>query len=286
MNRLDCSSTAAYSFINCHWTSCSVPGDAGAAIKCASSNSLLTVTGCSFSFCTAPHQGGAIHTFGLHTLDVKESFFYRCSTNTISDNQGSGAVWINTIQQRLCVSENSFISCTSKASGGAFILWKCHANIKGAEVINNCRYIDCNATDETPDGGAVWICNNSQLIGFTNCFFSLCNALTGYGGSFRHEGSAYQPQSFPIRYCFFNNNRGTYGNDVYLNFSPSDPPLLHCFSTTDTNRFTFWDVTSNRLCNPENQNDWLPLDYLQHLNTSMFISVQSLSVSFFTFIPH
>ena len=227
-------------FVSCKWSSCNAD-DAGAAIKCTGINTVLAIEKCSFISCSAYEMGGAIYTSSIHTLDVQQSLFYKGSTSTKVNNQGSGAIWINCIQEKLSVSENSFISCTSKASGGASIVKDCSENIRG-QAIQYCRNIDCNATDESPDGGAVWISSNSALIGLLNCLFSKCNSYNG--GAVYHYLSHYQSGSNPIRYCFFNKNTGENGNDAtFYKFSPDNdqPVFLHCYSTTELNRIGYYD---------------------------------------------
>ena len=231
-------------FISCMWTSINAASDAGAAIKCSDGNYVLTVEKCSFSFCSALKKGGAIHSSSIHTLDVRESSFHKCSTSTTDNDEGSGAIWIYSITQKLSITQSSFISCTSKASGGASLIQKCSSNIKGAGIINNCRFVDCNATDETPDGGAVWVWTNSALIGLSNCLFTKCNALNtmGDGGALRHNLNTYFPGSYPISYCFFNRNTAKYGNDIsFKDIEPtnSNPILRYCFSTSDPDRIGY-----------------------------------------------
>ena len=120
---------------------------------------------------------------------------------------------------------------------------------------------ECNFTNESLDGGAVWIWETGELIGLKNCFFSLCHATTGFGGALNHYLSNYKENSYPIRYCFFNKNTAPYGNDAYLVLSDTfkGAPFLHCFSTTTTNRLAYWDGSSNRFYGSEIQNNWLLL---------------------------
>ena len=250
-NTLNTGST--YEFSWCTWNSCSVTNDAGGALKCTGTSTKVYLESCSFISCSAKEKGGAVYTSSIHTLDVKQSLFFKCSTSTTSNDQGSGAIWIYGIQQKLSLLQSDFISCTSKASGGASFIQECKENIKG-DVINNCRYIDCNATNETPDGGAGCIWLNKGLLGLTNCLFSLCNS--GFvGGALRHNLDAYSPGSYPIRYCFFNKNTSPSGNDVFFPSLPSDAPCLHCFSTTARNRIGYYSdsVASNVDLN------WLPI---------------------------
>ena len=228
-----------YKFSFCNWNSCGAPGGSGAAITCTGSSTVLIVERCSFISCSADIEGGAIHTSSINTLDVSLSFFHECCTTATMNDHGSGAIWIYGIQQKLTLLENSFISCTSKASGGAFTVWNCLADIEG-EDIRESRFLDCNATDTSPDGGAVWIWTNNALIGLSTCLFSVCNSY--YGGGLDHYLSNYDSGTYPIRFCFFNKNTGIYGNDVLLyKLSPSNssPILLHCFSTSDSPRICY-----------------------------------------------
>ena len=242
-------------FTSCKWSSCTASRDSGSAIKCTGANTILIINECHFYSCSAYQQGGAIHTSSFHTLDVNGSFFLKCSSSIYeTDNFGSGAIWIYGIQQKLSISNNLFVSCTSKASGGASIIQECSSNIRGAEVINNCRYIDCNVTDQSPDGGAVWISTNENLIGFMNCLFSMCNSGK-YGGALRHECSEFESNSYPILYCFFNKNKGIYGNDLFVPSIPSDDACLYCFSTSNPGRIGYYG-SSNPLTIDL---DWLPL---------------------------
>ena len=254
-NTLNTGST--YEFSWCTWSSCSASGDAGGALKCTGTGSKVYVERCSFSSCSAYKQGGAIHTSSIHTLDVKDSLFYACSSSTKENDEGSGAMWIYGIQQKLSISETSFISCTTKASGGACIIQKCSSNIKG-QIINQCRCIHCNATDMSPDGGALYIPTSTELIGLEECLFSLCHSL--YGGALDHSLSNYKEHTYPIRYCFFNKNtvsESGYGNDVVLRnhlLDNNNPVLQHSFSTSTSIRVGYY-YNSNWYKNDFN---WLP----------------------------
>lgn len=218
----------------------------GGAIACSGTDTQLFVESCSFSSCSAFEKGGSIHTNSLHTLEVKQSIFYKCSTETTVDNQGSGAIWISGIQTKLSLFQTDFISCITNASGGAFSVWSCSNQIQGPQIINSCRFLDCNAITQTPDGGAMAVWTNSGFIGFMNCLISRCNA--DYGGALSHYVSNYQSESHPFRYSFFNHNTGSQGNDIFFLSSPSSIPLLSCFSTS----------TSPRICNG-NYDNWLAL---------------------------
>ena len=252
-NTLNTGST--YDFSLCTWNSCSVSNDAGGALKCTGTGTKVYLESCYFISCSAKEKGGAIHTSSIHTLDVKQSVLYQCFTETTVDNQGSGAIWIYDIKQKLSLSQNDFISCTSKASGGASNIQLCNRSIQGENVINNCNYICCNATNQSPEGGAIWIWENEALIGLENCIFSHCSS--DYGGALRHECCGYQEQSYPIRYCFFNRNTGVFGNDVGLRlYVPTSEyaALLLCFSTSDQNRIGY-HVNNNWA---STNVDWLP----------------------------
>lgn len=252
--------TKSMTFISCTWSSLSAPDGAGAALKCTGTSTKVNIESCSFISCSSDHEGGAIHTSSIHTFDVKHSIFYQCSTSTTEDNEGSGAIWIYGIQQKLSLSENSFISCTSNASGGASIIQLCKRSLKGENVINSCNYILCTATEESPEGGAVWIWENDALIGIMDCLFSRCSS--DYGGALRHDCFEYEERSYPIRFCFFNKNSGIYGNDAGIGIhvpTSEYPALLFCFSTSDQIRLGYhvnenWAVTyANWLSHYNNQ---------------------------------
>ena len=250
-------SGSKYEFNLCTWNSCSASGDAGGALKCTRTGTKVCIDSCSFISCSAYKQGGAIHTSSIHTLDMKRSFFHKCSTSTTSDNHGSGAIWIYGIHEQLSISKNDFISCTSKASGGASIIQQCSSNVKG-QIINQCRCIQCNATDMSPDGGALYIPTSTELIGLEDCLFSLCHSL--YGGALDHSLSNYKEHTYPIRYCFFNKNtvsESGYGNDVVLRnhlLDNNNPVLQHSFSTSTSIRVGYY-YNSNWYKNDFN---WLP----------------------------
>ena len=120
-------------------------------------------------------------------------------------------------------------------------------------MINNCRYIDCNATDTSPDGGTMLIWDNEELIQLSNCLFSICNSGK-YGGAIDHSLSHYQSERYPIRYCFFKNNTGIYGNDIYIAFLPSDDVCLHCYSNSESHRVGYWNNTYAS----STDSNWLP----------------------------
>ena len=243
-----------YEFSLCIWRSCSASNDTGGALKCIGTATKLYLESCSFTSCSADREGGAIHTSSIHTLDVKDSLFYACSSSTEENDKGSGAIWIYGIQQTLSISQSSFISCTSKASGGAFKVNGCSAQVQGISTINNCRFISCKATDTSPDGGAVWIRVNDGLIGILNCLFSLCYSGM-YGGAIKNNQD-HSSRNYPIRYCFFNKNSvpsNGYGNDIYF-IVFSEVACLHCFSTTTKNRIGY--VSGNTNVNTDV--NWLP----------------------------
>ena len=167
---------------------------------------------------------------------MTQSFFYKCSTDTLTDNDGSGAIWIFGITNTLSITNNFFLSCTAKASAGAFRINSCTNKIKGPQIINNCRFIDCNATKTTPDGGAVWVRANSELIGLTDCLFSVCNSGDN-GGAFRINYIVGKSALNLIHFCFFNKNTAPHGNDVsFASFEPNnnEPVCKHCFSTSNS----------------------------------------------------
>ena len=58
----------------------------GPVIKGVGCETILTAEKCSFIFFAEDHQGWSIHTSSIHTLDLKESGFYECSTISCNEN--------------------------------------------------------------------------------------------------------------------------------------------------------------------------------------------------------
>ena len=240
-SRHDLTEEVSYKFTFCSFVQLSEENLNGGAISCIGSSiytsTSLIVSSCSFSECGA-NNGGAIYTSTLSIFDLQNSVFYKCSSTSEIYNEGGGSLLVSDIQQQLSLFGNDFISSTCTASGGGLQLRGCSLSIYGSTIINSCRFVDCNATINSPDGGALCIWNNRALIGMTACVFSFCHSDDD-GGAIRHDINGYEPKSYPIRFCFFNGNsvsNGGTGNDILLNVLPSDDPLLQCCSTSHSKR--------------------------------------------------
>ena len=257
VSRQRVTSATSFTFKKCIFNSLSdTSGDGGGGAIYYSSPSIetytsLLVASCSFSECSAL-DGGALYLSTLSTFELQNSLFYKCSSTLDIYEHGGGSVWITNIQQQLSLLENDFISSTCLASGGGVLIQECSALISSSSVLLSCRFVDCTATDASPDGGGVCIWNNSQTIGISTCLFSLCNSDDD-GGAIRHKLDDYEADSFPIRFCFFDKNTANSGNDIQFNILPSDAPCLYCFSPSESPRVgTYGEIYYNT------DYSWLP----------------------------
>ena len=142
----------------------------------------------------------------------------------------------------------------------------CSTLINGASAISSCVFVDCNATDKSPDGGGICIWFDTKMIGIADCLLSFCHTNDD-GGAIRYDFVGYIKKSFPLRFCFFNDNsvvRNANGNDVAISsFAPEadDPVFLHCFSNSEQNRIAYQTTDGWSM----DDYDWLPLGTVIHM---------------------
>ena len=261
-SRHDLTEEVSYKFTFCSFSQLCGESDNGGAISCTGSSiqtsTSLLVASCSFSECSAP-DGGAIYTSTLSSFELQNSFFFDCSSTYNSSNHGGGSVWISAIQHQLVLCTNEFTSSTCKGSGGGVLIEQCSDTIYGAEIIHGCKFLDCNATDQSPDGGGVCVWNNLKTIGLCCCLFSSCHSAED-GGAIRHDINGYEPNSYPIRFCFFERNAAMYGNDIYFSYALSESPCFHCFSTATEQSICYSTGDYNY-----NFDDWLPIGDIRYI---------------------
>ena len=241
------SQNSAYKFTFCSFSHLAGGNTNGGAITFTSTvqktSSSLEVSYTTFSDCSA-NEGGAIHASTIQKITVTQSLFLRCSSSNTADNTGGGGINIDNIKITLSISNNNFISCTAKASGGCICIRSCSANTKKIDAINSCRFINCHATDTLPDGAGVCVWGTEELIGVMSSLFSLCS--TSFGGALFYYLYNYRKSAFPIRYCFLNANTGTFGSDLAIwNYLPKTEAddyalLFHCFSTSASYRIGYY----------------------------------------------
>ena len=203
----------------------------------------LKISSSTFSDCSAK-EGGAIHASTIQKIIVTQSFFLRCSSSNTADNTGGGGINTENINMKISISNNTFISCTAKASGASIFIHSSSADTMKLDAISNCRFLSCRSLEGTPDGAGVCVWGTEELIGVKDSLFSLCSAL--YGGAIFYFLNDYWRSTFPIRYCLLNKNSAFWGSDVAIcNYIPKTEPdeyalLFHCFSTSDSYRMGYY----------------------------------------------
>ena len=261
-------SASPYSFISCSWDGCL--GEPAGAISCFQSGASLTISGCTFLHCYStsfenpePHEeynGGAICVVGITACTVSSSSFIKCcAPQTGNDNGGSGGIYGYDIKTTISLSFLDFISCFTGTSAAGAYFESIKASAVGPQTVINCRFIDCKAEGNTPDGGGFTCWNSDYTMGCSNSLFMWCSAGSGGGIDFTFNQN---PDSHPIRFCFFRDNVAPFGNDIRLrNYTSSNPnPLLHCFSTTQEFRDNIVYIDASRCYN----DNWLPHDNMNH----------------------
>ena len=244
----------SYTMKSCIWKDCSNDATGGAisySSSSATSDSLL-VQSCSFISCKSTEkEGGAISVTNIGTITTENSYFEGCQCAHILGDCGGGAIWWNSVITQPMIRVCDFIRCVSGDEGGAL---STRTNVFNEYfVVQNSRIIRCNGTND--DGGGILLGGHRNYLGCTGILFTGCWCI-------RHGGALYSDcfnsYSSPlIRFCFFTQNtaQSNLGHDCYTVDAGSIIPLLHCFTTT----------TSNRVYPSSNENNWLP-------HASIFVS--------------
>ena len=94
---------------------------------------------------------------------------------------------------------------------------------------------------------------NSELIGVSNCIFSHCYSFKGAGIYLYVSGDR---TLIPMQFCFFTQNSGTYGNDVFAHFLSTiwwDKIFLHSYTTGSS-----YTLGENGSAPMHVENNWIP----------------------------
>ena len=257
------SGNVEYQFICCSFANLNGGSSDGGAISFTGNqqqtSTSLEISYSSFTECSA-NDGGAVSASSVQRVSIRKSFFSACVSSSTTDNYGGGALYMTNIYSHLQISNNDFVNCRVNESGGAFNIRNCNENIKGPNIASSCRIIHCIAdrvqyTNVNADAGAAYVHFNSETPGFTNCLCAYCHS--SYGGAIYLGVKNYKTKSYPIRFCFFDENIGVTGNDLAVEtfFSPTDDNciLLDCYSTSNPSRCNYYDG-SWHIVNV----DWLP----------------------------
>ena len=244
-----------HTFKSCSWKDCSDSLGGAISFRDHTASSLI-VTQCVFCSCKSTSSewmtgGGAIHCYKVSSVSINFSSFFSCSCS----GGGSGGINLCYIQNQPSLWKCDIIACSASADGGGISVW--HSYAKDDQLIcTQCRIINCYLTTEINNGytfvgGAIILWMNTDLLKCSDSLFA-CN--TGWGGGAYANDHNLAAQNYALSFCFFHQNKGTCGNDIYLSSLPSYSACLHCFSTSDSDRIGYYSghFTSTNT-------NWLPL---------------------------
>ena len=243
------SESGIVSFLNCDFLSCVVSGNGGAISFSQKETGKLGISHCTFDHCsaTAPddngYGGGAIYSNCVYSTSISNSAFISCSCYKPNGKVGGdgGGITINGSISYPFVTQCSFFFCHADDDGGALAIWYSSGN-SPQFLCDGCIFITNSATPSTDAGGG-------SLLLFANagnhaCTDSLFSNSTGIdGGAFYLHCSSYPQNALPVRFCFFNNNTSSHGNDVFIpwiTLNNNNPLFQHCFSTSPQNRIGYF----------------------------------------------
>ena len=240
------SSTATFNACNFTFLTSSA---SGGAISFTSGDS-LTIEGCIFAFCyntISPNDyegGGAVHATAACTLIITYSLFIECSTPSYG-----GGVHAQRDCKSSTVSFSTFIGCNALYGAGLMTYGGPSSSVSSS------RFISCTVTYA---GGAFYHSGiDSSRISLTNSLFTRNTADTVRDGNDDLGGGALKDvrtydYSSHYSFSFFSRNiaETNVGHDIVIHNNPiSDEDLIHCFTTTSINAFSY--VMTNHI-------NWLP----------------------------
>lgn len=181
-------------------------GGSGGAVAVRSGNASLS--GCSFTACSAGLSGGALHLLGTSSASMSNCRFQACSCNAVVCS--GGAVYSGSALSPLAVAASTFTSASSTSDGGAlfssgalsvdssaFLLASSSngrggaAFASGAAAVTNSTFASCSAL---LDGGAAYfgaaLGNSVGVSTFTNC-----STTSGSGGAIAGATTTTAPNS-------------------------------------------------------------------------------------------
>ena len=250
MQSLTLPTSGSYSFTNCDWTDCS-SSDAGAITFRDETASSLEVKQCTFTRCISSHtdhkySGGAINAFNISSISICSSFFHSCKCTKLS----GGGINLYFILHQPYVNNCDFVSCFAFDDGGGASLRNSTAS--DTLVCTYCRFV--NGTSHGSDtswAGGIILWNNNNVLQCSNILFESNTGLFGcaYGTNINSSSPDY-----PLRFCFFHGNTGTYGNDVcfrYYQESYEREYFISCFSVTENHRIQNYTSSTD-------YSNWLP----------------------------
>ena len=240
--------SGSHTFINCSWDNAESI-NTGCAIYfllySPDSSASLNIKRCSFFHChsSGTVAGGAIHVQYIHSITISASVFYDCSCGSYESFEG-GAILLSYINSQTSIKDCLFLFCESPDDGGACGIYYCDSSL--LYTVDSCCYIQCKGIEDgNSQGGGIMFFQNPGNQASTNCLFSKLEAY--YGGAIYLNLPNYIPNSFPVKFCFFNKNSKLttgYGNDAcFYELTPNnhDAMFEHSFSTSDSYRVGYFD---------------------------------------------
>ena len=230
--------SGTHSFTRCSWDNSGLTSGGGAihiVFSESHSSISLTVDDCNFLHCKESNSvgGGAISIKYIGSADIENSVFYDCECGISSDGPESAGILLLYLYSYPLIKSCSFISCTTgDDSGGCGIYC---SNSTSPYAIDSCRFIKCKGTDtSSSEGGGAAIGENFMHVGVSNSLFNENHAV--FGGAVEIWEDYLSSFQYPFKFCFFNNNTATKGNDICFASTPAQYPFLHCLSTTASSR--------------------------------------------------
>ena len=216
-------------------------------MKVSDSTVSLSIQKSEFYSCRATgHEGGGIYTEGIGEVKVSHCLFYAC-TCASQYNYGGAGLEMWTIQNPPLVQDSSFVSCYSGNDAGGVGFYSC-PNWQGT-CVARCIFIDCKANKPNDaDGGSIEIWYSDAVVMSSDSLFAKCYSAWR-GGAVSYNITMHKSTDPLLSFCFFSDNTGNTGNDVYFEAWKPAEPFLHCFSTTPR---------SPRVVPSEHDADWLP----------------------------
>ena len=187
------STTLTESYTNCDFIGCRAVNMYAGAI-CDDNDpfysSEVTVSGCTFTDCTAKQWSGAAIFRGL-TTTVENSSFTRCKG---TDSGNGGALFLFTHRDTgktdiTDITHCVFTDCEVKGNGGAIYLGDDANTSKpnNRATISDCTFNGCKSTSTNGNGGAVWAYSEDLTI--SNSTITGCEVNgNGTGGAIYQYG--------------------------------------------------------------------------------------------------
>ena len=142
-------------------------GDGGAIFANTSSNYEVSVSGCSFTECSARNTTGkndeGYGGGGIGVQAVKKLTVSHCSFNSCDSMKGGGGILARVKnnsddESTVSISDCLFLNCSCKAQGGALAAYTDNNGVTGSKTklyIDGCTITNCSSGTDNGSGGAI-----------------------------------------------------------------------------------------------------------------------------------